>query len=136
MPALRQRDLQGEDRVVRALLLIAHGSPRVEANEPVLRLAGELRTRNVFDPVVVGYLDCNDPDVPRAIDLCVEAGARQIVAVPYFLHSGRHFVLDLPELLEEGMRRHPGVEILMGDYVGRMPQMREVIAERVREARG
>lgn len=116
------------------LLLIAHGSPRVEANEPVLRLAAELRERRSFDDVVVGYLDCNDPDVPAAIDLCAGRGGREIVAVPWFLHSGRHFVLDLPDLLEDGMRRHPGVTIRMGDYAGRIPQMRQVIAERVRAA--
>jgi sirohydrochlorin ferrochelatase len=115
-----------------ALLLLAHGSPRPEANEPVLRLAGEIRKRNAFALVVVGYLDCNEPDIPAAIDLCVQGGATSIAAVPWFLHSGRHFVLDIPNLLEAGMRRHPGVRIRMGDYIGHMPQMREVVLDRVR----
>lgn len=111
-----------------ALLLMAHGSPRPEANEDVLRVAELLRER--FPIVVVGYLDCNEPDIPAAIDQCVAAGATSIAAVPYLLHSGRHFLIDLPRLLDEGSARHPGVEIRMGDYIGHMPQMADVLRDR------
>lgn len=119
-----------------ALLLIAHGSPRPEANDDIVRLADLVRARNAAPLVVIGYLDCNAPDIAAAIDQCVAAGAARIVAVPYFLHSGRHFLLDVPAILEDGMARHAGVVIEMGDYVGHLPHMSDVIRDRVRQARG
>lgn len=119
---------------MKALLLIAHGSPRAEANEDVLRLADLVRDRKVFDRVIVAYLDCNDPDIPTGVDLCVAAGAREIVAVPYLLHSGKHFLRDIPAILEDAEARHPDVTILMGDYVGHLPQMSDVLRDRVRTA--
>ena len=121
---------------MKALLIVAHGSPRAEANEPVLRLEDQVRGRGAFPLVVVGYLDCNEPDIPTAIELCVSGGAEEIVAVPWFLHSGRHFLLDLPAFFDDAMHRHPGLTIRMGDYAGHLPRMREVILARVREAVG
>ncbi|HEY0140813.1 MAG TPA: CbiX/SirB N-terminal domain-containing protein [Thermoanaerobaculia bacterium] len=115
---------------MKALLLMAHGSPRPEANEDVRRVAALLHER--FPIVVIGYLDCNQPDIPAAIDHCVATGATSIVAVPYLLHSGRHFLIDMPELLDQGAARHPGVEFRMGDYIGHMPQIDDVLRDRAR----
>lgn len=118
-----------------ALLLMAHGSPRPEANDDVRRVAAVLRERGAYGVVVIGYLDCNQPDLPAAIDECVAAGAGSIVAVPYLLHSGKHFLFDMPALLEDGMRRHAGLAITMGDYIGREPQLASVLWDRVRAVR-
>jgi sirohydrochlorin ferrochelatase len=113
---------------MKAILLMAHGSPRAEANDDVRRVAELVRARVPL--VIVGYLDCNQPDVPTALDACVTAGASEIAAVPYFLHSGRHFLLDLPALMEDGARRHPGVTINMGDYIGHLPEIAGVVRDR------
>ncbi|MEA2489067.1 MAG: sirohydrochlorin ferrochelatase [Acidobacteriota bacterium] len=117
-----------------ALLVMAHGSPRPEANDDVRRVAELLRARGEYPIVVIGYLDCNQPDIPAAIDECVAAGASSIAAVPYLLHSGKHFLLDLPALLDEGSLRHPQVTIVMGDYIGREPQLADVLRDRVTAA--
>ena len=117
-----------------ALLVIAHGSPRPEANRDVLAVAEEVRARGVFSFVLTCYLDCNQPDISAGVDLCVDAGASEIVAVPYLLHSGKHFVRDLPRILQESARRHPGTRIRMGNYIGREPRMLDVLRDRVAEA--
>jgi sirohydrochlorin ferrochelatase len=116
---------------MKALLVMAHGSPRPEANADIERVVQFIRDREAYPVVILGYLDCNEPDIPAAIDLCVEAGATQLFAVPYFLHSGRHFLIDLPELLAGGERRHPGVTIRMGDYIGHQPQIADILRDRV-----
>ncbi len=116
---------------MKALLIMAHGSPRPEANDDIRAVAELLRSRNEYPIVEIGYLDCNDPDIGAAVDLCVAAGAREIVAVPYFLHSGKHFVRDLPDALKEAGLRHPIVVIQMGDYLGRQPAMSEVLRDRI-----
>jgi sirohydrochlorin ferrochelatase len=117
-----------------ALLIVAHGSPRPEANEDVIALTDVVRSRGIYPIVILGYLDCNQPDVPAAIDACVAAGATSIVAVPYFLHSGKHFLIDVPEMLAAGAERH-GITIAMGDYVGHEPQLADVLRDRALAAR-
>jgi sirohydrochlorin cobaltochelatase len=113
-----------------ALLITAHGSPRPEANEDIRRVAALI---GEYPIVKIGYLDCNQPDIPAAIDECVAAGAKNIAAVPYFLHSGKHFQRDVPELLAAGADKH-GVTIRFGDYIGHLPQMDDVLRDRVRAA--
>ncbi|HEX7829024.1 MAG TPA: CbiX/SirB N-terminal domain-containing protein [Thermoanaerobaculia bacterium] len=117
---------------MKALLVIAHGSPRAEANVDVVGVADVVRARGAFDFVQVCYLDCNDPDIATGVDLCVDAGATEIVAVPYVLHSGKHLLRDIPRILDEAERRHANVRIVMGDYVGHRPAIAEVLLDRVR----
>ena len=117
---------------MKALLIMAHGSPRAEANEDIRKVAEVVRSRGPYPLVSIGYLECNEPDIASAIDACVAAGADAIAAVPYFLHSGKHLLRDIPDLLEAAERRHPGVEIVMGDYIGHEPQLVQVLLDRVR----
>jgi len=115
-----------------ALLVMVHGSPRPEANEPIYRVVEKVRARGVYPIIEVGFLECNVPDIPAAIDACVAQGADCVRAVPYFLHTGNHVADDLPTLLEEGQARHPGVEFRLGDFVGRSSCVTEILAERAR----
>lgn len=119
---------------MRALLVMVHGSPRVESNLDMYRVVEEVRRRELFDFVEVGFLDVNEPDIPTAVETCVERRAGSIVAVPYFLHSGKHVTKDLPDLLEEAAQRHPHVKITMGDYIGHDAAIADVLRDRVREA--
>ena len=116
-----------------ALLVMVHGSPRAESNDDMFEVVAEVRRREKFDCVEVGFLECNEPSIAVALDRCVESGAAQVVAVPYFLHPGRHVADDLPGLLEAAQLRHTAVEFLMGDYLGHDPAIAEAILDRARD---
>lgn len=115
-----------------ALLVLVHGSPRPTANEEMFKVVERVRIRNLYPIVQVGFLECNEPDIAKAIDLCVEQGATEIRAVPYFLHTGTHVAQDLPELLEAGSKRHPQTTFLLGDFLGRSRHLTDILAERTR----
>ena len=115
------------------LLMILHGSPRPEANAPALRIAEKLA--NNYGRVIVGYLECNQPDVPTAIQRFAAANIKRIIVVPYFLHPGRHLVIDIPGHLLESMKIFPTTEILLSYAVGLSPQVTEVLAARAKQAR-
>ena len=116
-----------------ALLVMVHGSPRPIANADMFRVVETLKSRpgaERFPIVEVGFMECNEPNIPEAIDRCVAAGATRVVAVPYFLHTGTHVCDDLPTLLEEAQERHPNVEFRMGDYLGLSARLTEILADR------
>lgn len=114
-----------------ALLVMVHGSPRPVANEEMFRVVEVVRQRDVFPIVEVGFMECNEPTIPAAIDACVTQGATRILAVPYFLHTGTHVADDLPTLLEEGQRRYPAVEFRIGPYLGRSDRLTDILAARI-----
>jgi sirohydrochlorin ferrochelatase len=117
-----------------ALIVMAHGSPRPIANADMLRVVDLIRERGQYSIVQAAFLECNVPSIPDSIDACVEAGATVITAVPYFLHTGTHVADDLPGLLEAARRRHPAVHFLLGPYLGRSPQLTDILADRTRSA--
>lgn len=119
-----------------ALLVMVHGSPRPIANADMFRVVDRTRERGTFPIVQVGFLECNEPLIPDAIDACVAAGARRILAVPYFLHTGTHVADDLPTFLEQGAARYPHVEFRMGDYLGRSERLTEILEDRARAMTG
>ena len=113
-----------------ALLVMVHGSPRPIANADMFAVVEDVKARGRFAIVAVGFMECNEPSIPNAIDGCVAEGATRVVAVPYFLHTGTHVCDDLPTLLEEAQARHPHVEFLMGDYLGLSLRVTDLLAER------
>ncbi len=117
-----------------ALLVMVHGSPRPVANGDMFRVVEEVKARNVFDHVAVGFMECNEPTIPDAVDACAATGAERIVAVPYFLHTGTHVADDLPTLLEEARERRPHVQFQMGRYIGASPILTDILAARAHAA--
>ena len=78
-------------------------------------------------------MDCNEPDIPTAIATLAGSGVRSIVAVPFFLHAGKHVADDLPTLLEEAQEQYSEIEFLLGDYLGCEPLVAQVLEKRLAE---
>lgn len=116
-----------------AVLLMAHGSRVAEANDAAREIAVMVRDMTGYDIVEVSFRELHEPDIQQGIDVCVAKGAERILLVPYFLFVGAHVCHDLPEELEEGMRRHPGVEMVMGPHLGVHRKLAEVVVERIAE---
>jgi sirohydrochlorin ferrochelatase len=114
---------------------MVHGSPRPTANEEMYRVVEVVKRRDMFSIVEVGFLECNAPSIPEAIDHCVAQGATRLLAVPYFLHTGTHVTEELPALLAQGRERHPDVEFRPGDYLGRSERLTDILEARIRDRR-
>lgn len=115
-----------------AILLIAHGSRRAEANNDLYRLAEMVRERRPagVEIVDVGFLEVTQPDIPTGFAKCVEAGATEVRIVPYFLSMGRHMAEDLAELKEQFARDYPTVVVDIRAPLGLHEKVVDVILDR------
>lgn len=106
---------------VKALLLIAHGSNVTSSNDEIRCLAENLKNAALgrFDMVEYAFLEIAHPLIPQGVQTCIEAGAREVFALPYFLAAGRHVLEDIPAELQKKRDEHPGVRIHLCDYFGR-----------------
>ena len=116
-----------------AILLMAHGSRIPEANDAVREIADMVKTMSGFEIVEIAYREQHLPNIQTGIDACVARGAERILLMPYFLFVGAHVQEDLPAEMEEGRKRHPGVEFAMGNHLGVHRKLAEVVVERVAE---
>ena len=48
-----------------------------------------------------GFLELAEPSIPDGIQRCIDAGATEVVVVPYFLSAGRHVSEDIPAEVEK-----------------------------------
>ena len=124
--------MTGRERRV-ALLLIAHGSRRAEANADLEHVADRMRERGRYPVVQVAFLELAEPGVEAGGALCVERGATDVILLPYFLSPGRHAVEDLAEARDKLAARFPGVRFVLAEPLGRHPLMLDVVEQRARE---
>jgi len=113
-----------------ALQLIAHGSRRAEANADLEHVAAEVRARGRYPVVQVSFLELAEPSIEGGGELCVEAGASDVILLPYFLSPGKHVVEDLTAARDRLAARFPAVRFTLAEPLGRHPLLIDVVEQR------
>lgn len=116
-----------------AVLLIAHGSRRAEANQDLVRLAELVRGRLADSIVRIAYLELAEPTIPQGLAACRDAGATTIRMLPYFLSEGSHVTTDLREFRDRFAAENPGVSVALCPPLGLHPLVIEVVLARLNE---
>jgi len=116
-----------------AILLIAHGSRRAEANADLVRLAELLARDPEFDIIEPSYLELATPDIPTGGRRCIERGATIVRMLPYFLSAGAHVVEDLEAHRATLAAEFPHARFELCPHLGLHPLMVEIVRQRLRE---
>ncbi|TMC24656.1 MAG: sirohydrochlorin chelatase [Chloroflexi bacterium] len=112
-----------------AIVLMGHGSRDAEGASEFLTFAARLSAR-LACPVYPGFLELADPPIVSAIDKAITAGAKSIVAVPWFLLGAGHVKNDVPTAIQWA-REHYQVAIRYGSPINVQPEILALLAERL-----
>ena len=116
------------------ILLIGHGSRNPSGNDEFLAFAERLKTRHPQQTFVTCFIEFHEVLVGDGIDQAVATGAERIIAVPVILLAAGHVKMEIPEILGEGRKRHPGVEIIYARNIGVCDDTVQMLVERVNQA--
>jgi len=116
-----------------AVLLIAHGSRRPEANQDLLILAERLRQSGSWTQVVPCFLELAVPDIPAGGRIAAESGAGLVLMMPYFLSAGAHVTSDLEAFRTQLNAAHPDCRFALCPHLGLHPLMLDIVADRLQE---
>jgi sirohydrochlorin ferrochelatase len=116
-----------------AVLLIAHGSRRAEANRDLDWLAEQLRGQGTYPHVQTSYLELTEPGIEAGGERCVAEGAQRVLMLPYFLSPGVHVREDLIEARDKLRERFPDVGFELAEPLGRHPGLVGIVRERLTE---
>jgi sirohydrochlorin ferrochelatase len=116
-----------------AVLLIAHGSRRADANYDLVIIADLLRDEGEYSIVVPSYLELAEPSIPDGAKQCVAAGADRVLMMPYFLSAGSHVTRDLERFRNEAAEEYSAVRFELCPPLGVHPLMQMIIKDRLRE---
>jgi sirohydrochlorin ferrochelatase len=116
---------------MRAILLIDHGSVKAEANHMLDCVANLLQSMVGPDVIVrAAHMELAEPLIPQGVDACVAAGATDLVVFPYMLSPGKHSTRDIPRIVADATRKHPGLHVRVTPAFGVHAKLAEVVAER------
>lgn len=116
-----------------AVLLMAHGSRRAEANRELVDLADRLRSSGPHAIVEPSYLELAEPNIVAGGSACVAKGARVVLMIPYFLSAGVHIRRDLTEARDELASKFPDVAFRLGPPLGPHDLLDNLVKERIQD---
>lgn len=114
---------------MKSLLLVAHGSRRQASNDEIRELTEKLKAEAAerYDSVSCAFLELAEPSIPDGIEACVQAGAKEVTVLPYFLSAGRHVATDIPEEVAIKQQQYPQLKIEIAPYLGSSQQMSRIL---------
>jgi sirohydrochlorin cobaltochelatase len=115
--------------VKQGLLLFAHGARDPRWAEPFEDVARRIRARAADVPVELCFLEFMTPALIEGGDRLAAAGCTRVDVVPLFLGAGGHVRRDLPDLLADLARRHPGVAWQLRPAIGEVDSVIDAMAQ-------
>ena len=102
------------------IIIVDHGSRRIESNEMLEELAAMFAQRfcEKYEVVEPAHMELAEPSIGTAYDRCVGRGAEKIICCPFFLGPGKHWTQDIPRLVATAAQRHPGTTYHVTPYIG------------------
>ena len=116
-----------------AIILIAHGSRREEANRELKQLARTIAGTRPDSLVVPAFLELAEPTIPAAVQSCIGQGVRAIQLFPYFLSAGVHVTRDLEGFRQQFTTEHPDVEFRLLRPLGAHPEITRLVLDLLAE---
>ena len=110
------------------MIIAAHGSRKNESNQEVLNLANAIyeSIKLEFQFVEPAFLQFCEP-------LMAEKGATHITIFPFFIGSGSHLMVDIPESIKKAKKKYPGVDFRLTRHLGKIEEIKEVIIREVQK---
>jgi len=87
------------------LIIIAHGSPIPQWNEPVLKIEKEVKTimshkgNNQFSAIRVALMEFKEPSINSVIKDFENIGIDKVYAIPLLIAPSGHSLFDIPTIL-------------------------------------
>ena len=115
-----------------AVIILGHGSRSTGSETAVRAVVAEMK-KSGHAIVEHAFLQYVSPTPQEALARCIGQRAERIVIVPFFLQAGAHVTRDIPALVADARKAHPGIEIVVTDYVGNHPLMGKVVEGLVKD---
>ena len=116
------------------LILLAHGSRDALWRQPIEAVHQLVQAMRPDLRCICAYLDACAPDLPAAAQSLIAQGVEHLIVLPLFLGTGKHAREDIPRLLDELRRQHPGCRFDLQTAAGENPRVTSLLAQLAVEA--
>ena len=118
-----------------AIIFIAHGSKKEKSNNEFIELIGNVSKKDTnYQLKKAAFLEAASPSIEACVEEFVKKEASSICLYPFFLNSGKHVLIDLPELLNKLKEEYPNVEFTLFDHFGKSDKIQEIVLNDINKA--
>lgn len=114
--------------IVKALLLLAHGSRDPLWPKAVEAVAQNVQASMAAGTVLCAYIEHTQPNFADAVASMFAAGHRRIEVLPVFIGAGRHVREDVQSLVQQALAQHPGLVLAVRPFLGDDPRFTDLVA--------
>jgi sirohydrochlorin cobaltochelatase len=118
------------------LLLFVHGSRDPRWRAPFERMTAELQEKIGAGRVRLVYMEFAEPTLLDVAGEAARDGVSCLRLLPLFLAGGAHVANDIPEQVDEVIRRHPNLHIEVLPPVGEDPRFAAMLRDIATESAG
>lgn len=113
---------------MKALIFIAHGSKKELSNSEFKDLVQTIKEEDKnYDFIEASFLEIASPSIEICVDEVVKKGAKEIIFYPFFLNSGKHILVDIPNIIEELKKNYPEIFFSSFEHFGKSKYIKEII---------
>ncbi|MDP4084279.1 MAG: sirohydrochlorin chelatase [Bacillota bacterium] len=116
-----------------AILYIGHGTRLKMGIQEVESFLKRVIQRIDVSIQEISFLELAKPSIEDGFVKCVERGATNIIVSPIFLLPASHIKIDIPQILENLMKRYPSVQVEVRNPLGLQNQILDGMVEHIKE---
>lgn len=113
---------------MKSLIIIAHGSKKKSSNNEVIDIVNNIKNSDThYDIVEPAFLEFAIPNLEKSIEICIDKSSTDIDIYPYFLNSGKHVTVDIPDLIEKIKSKYPKTNFTVLPHFGKSKTITDII---------
>ncbi|MGB1226498.1 MAG: sirohydrochlorin chelatase [Poseidonibacter sp.] len=113
---------------MKAIIFIAHGSKKDKSNNEFKNLVENI-SKNVktYELKKAAFLELASPSIEETAIEFIKKGAKDISFYPYFLNSGKHVLIDVPEIIDGLKKEYKDINFTLLNHFGKSKRIEEII---------
>lgn len=118
---------------MKALILIAHGSKKEKSNQEFRNLVEEIRKLNIkkYEKIETAFLEFVEPSIEDIVKKLVIQNIKSITFYPYFLNSGKHVSIDIPNIVDILKNDYENIDFKILQHFGLSKKIASIISEEI-----
>lgn len=110
-----------------AIVLIAHGSKRNSSNDEFISMVEKIEKSSNYDFTRAAFLELANPSIQEVVNELTLKQVKKIYFYPFFLNSGKHVLVDLPNIVDELKKEYKNVDFKLLEHFGKSEKIHEII---------
>jgi len=116
---------------MKALVLIAHGSKKEKSNQEFRELVSQVREQNShkYRKIIASFLEFEGPSIQNVVKELAFKNITEITIYPFFLNSGKHILVDIPNIIKELEKEYPNIKFKTLPHFGLSSKIASIISQ-------